>query len=911
MPATRESDVWDLLEEVETETDRAKAEGYFPLDVGNSLKEARRLLNGYREARNWKGGYWGRAENYDLGFSPDRERPLLEARESLLRAKGALIALKLPRWAKELRYYYLDSTWGEDRVESLDPRRGVVFMSGAEWALKGFPESQGGLWNRCNCRPTREGIDLIERFHSEGKRVGTYMSGGMMAITYALLPDSEEDWTDDFMRWYAGAYWHGQKERFWGARGSSSEWNADIPAPMDFSRWMMRQLEFAQRIGFDFVHLDEAFGAYPDARKLSEKDPDFVMCPNNLARMYVDEDGWRFGWTAMGESLGHPSDWDNFNRKMRQRSLMTRNIPWWGWHTYKPFEKGYHDLTLATSLANRGTDVAHSQPSDECIEFTREFSDYVYGSYVDTYVSQDIVRTENTAPSLRTIVDRRVLSSDREELIVHLLNIKPETVSIDNIDLEVNTSTTRVRSLPIVTLIAPGVPPRVLEVRTAPDKLEFRVPSIRTWGIVVIGESLFPKVELHMISRDGIALSDPLDNGFIPGHEIQVAATSKELVPARYSLKLHLPEGWRSEKISKEGSARIFRIMPQFAEERKAYAITPLVEKDGEVCPSWPLVLQAVDEVGFRFVYPVIESPSTESHQDLEVRNRGKAKALKLRLRLPDGWKADSVEFTMNLKAGEVRKVDVTLTPPDLHLRFLDQLDVTIPVEWSVEGVVGVALVVTRVFPKRFLVYAEGVEKMIMHSYPNLDFVASVDQAKAALKKGERVVLWLSNQDPERWRPTVDEFISLGGGVVWMGQPFEGANCPVSSGGGELVSKLIRYVELPGQTEDELLRPVRRKRSQFESETGFKGHVVKAKDWGKVLAVWLKQPEGGGDAQPGLPAVVMSSDPEKRVVYVGSDLETSSEDSYRFEERNHHESHWYQTYMFYNLLSWASSAFNL
>ncbi|HYA21721.1 MAG TPA: hypothetical protein VEG31_00875, partial [Thermoproteota archaeon] len=666
MPATREPEVWTLLEEVETETERARSEGYFPLDVGNSLKEARDLLSRHREARNWKGGYWGRAENYDLGFSPDRERLILDARESLLRAKGALIALKLPRWAKELRYYYLDSIWGEERVESLDPRRGVVFMSGTEWALKGFPESQGGLWNRCNCRPTREGIDLIEKFHAEGKRVGTYMSGGMMAITYALLPDSEEDWTDDFMRWYAGAYWHGQKERFWGARGSSSEWNANLPAPMDFSEWMMRQLEYAQRIGFDFVHLDEAFGAYPDARELSARDPDFVMCPNNLARMYVDEEGWRFGWTAMGESLGHPSDWDDFNRKMRQRSMMTRNIPWWGWHTYKPFEKGYHDLTLATSLANRGTDVAHSEPSDECIEFTRKFSDYVYGSYIDTYASQDIVNARDAPPNLRTIVDRRVLSSGREELIVHLLNIKPETSSINNIDLEVNISAVRVKSPPVVTLIAPGTLPKPIEIATKPDRLEFKIPSIETWSIVVIGESLFPRVELRLISRDGTPITDPLDNGFVPGHEIQVAATLEEPVPAQYSLKLHVPNGWRSEETGKEGSTRTFKVMPLFAEEGRAYAITPVVEKDRENCPSWPLVLQAVEEVGFRLIYPVLESPSGECHHALEVRNRGKAKILKFRLRLPDGWKAERTEFAMDSSAGEVRKMDIALTPPDL-----------------------------------------------------------------------------------------------------------------------------------------------------------------------------------------------------------------------------------------------------
>jgi len=907
----QESEIWTLLEEVETEFARAKSEGYFPLDVGNSLKEARNLLSRYRGTRNWKGGYWWRAEKYDRGYSPDRERLLLEAKELLLRAKGALIALKLPKWAKELRYYYIDSTWGKDSVQSLDPRRGVVFLSGTEWSLKGFPETQGGLWNRCNCRPTREGVDLIERFHAEGKRVGTYMSGGMMAITYALLPDSEEDWTDDFMRCYAGAYWHGEKERFWGARGSSSEWNADIPAATDFSKWMMRQLELAQRIGFDFVHLDEAFGAYPDARELSEKDPDFVMCPNNLARMYVDEKGWRFGWTAMGESLGHPLDWDEFNRKMRERTLMARNIPWWGWHTYTPFEKGYHDLTLATSLANRGTDVSHSEPSDECIEFTREFSDYVYGPYIDTYLPQDMVKASGTPPMLRTIVDRRVLTNEREEFIVHLLNIKPEVPSIDNIDLQVDISASQVKSPPVVTLIAPGAPPRVLEAKATAGKLEFGVPGIKTWGVVVVGESLFPRVELRLVSREGVPVTDPLDNTFVPGYEIRVAAALEKNGPGECHLELHLPEGWRCEEIGADGATRLFRIMPVFAREGRAYAITPIVKKDGQTAPSWPLVLQAVGEVGFRFIWPVLESPSAGSDHELEVRNRGKAKAVKFRLRLPEGWRADNSEFDTNLDAGEVRKMSITLVPPDLHLRFLDQLDVTIPIDWELEGLVGTTPLTVRVFPRRFLVYAKGVEKMIMHSYPNLDFVASIDEAKSALKKGECVALWLANQDPRQYRSVVDEFVSMGGGVVWMGEPFEGANCPVTPEGGKLESKLVKYIEVPGEAEDSLLGPARRKRAQFESETGFRGYGVKVKDWGRVLAVWLRQREGEGDKPSTLPAVVVSKDPNRRVVYIGSDLETTSEDSYRFEERNHHESHWYQTYVFYSLLSWASSAFNL
>lgn len=899
------------MQEVQTEIEKARKEGYFPLDVGNALREAEELLRKYRESKGWEGGYWGRAVNYEIGFEIGRESMLLRARESLLRAKGALISLKLPKWAKELRYYYMDPVWGKESVKGLDPRRGVAFMSGNEWALGGFPDSQVNFWNRCNCRPTKEGIDLIEKFHERGIRVGTYMSGGMMVMTYALLPDSEEDWTDDFMRWYAGAYWHGARERYWGARGTSSEWRGDEPRPLDFSGWMMKQLEFAQRIGFDFVHLDEAFGAYPEARKLSERDPDFVMCPNNLARMYVDEKGWRFGWTAMGESLGHPSEWDEFNRKMRQRSMQARNIPWWGWHTYKPFEQGYHDLTLATSLANRGTDVAHSNPTDECIEFTRRFSDYVYGPYIDIYVSQDIVRPLNPHPSLRVIVDRRVLMAGREELIVHLLNIDPSLKSISNIELEVDPSGIRMAKSPIVTLLSPAEEPSTLEPKVLEKKLRFEVPKIGTWGAVVVGEQLFPRVEIHLTKRSGVPVSHPLDNSFVPGKPLQVEVQVSHSGPSECSIGLHVPEGWECAKVRTDENKHVYEVVPVFAHRGGGYAITPLVTQGGQVAPSWPLVLQAEDEVDLRLVNPLAESPGVTSTHELEVRNYGSPGEINVKISPVDGWRIEGGEFKVRLETSEAKKATFRMTPKDYHLRFLDQLDVDLPAEWEAHGIRGTAALKVRVFPAKFYVWSNGVDKMIMHSYPNLYFLETAEDAKSMLKKGEHVALWLVNQSPEQMRALVDEFIAAGGGVVWMGEPFLGDNCPVSADGDTMTAKFMKYLEMAGEKEDMLLSPARKKRALFESENGFKAFRVRPKNWGKVLAVWPKTPQSKAGDPETFPAIVISGIPERRVGYIGSDLETTSDGNYRFEDRNHHESHWYQTYAFYLLLCWAAGAYNL
>ena len=913
-----ERDLWLLKEAIEFEASRAREDGFFPLDVGNELRNAEELLKRYRATKGWEGGYGGRARNYELGFDLDRESLLLRAKESLLRAKGAIRALRLPRWAKEHRYFYLRKVYGRDMdtegLEAFDPRRGVVFLSGGIWALKGFPETQEGLWYRCNCRPTLEGVRLIEKLHAEGKRVGTYMSGGMMAITYALLPDSEDDWTDEFTRQYAGHYWNGERRRYWGARGSSSEWNSRIVPHMDFSRWMAAQLEFARRIGFDYVHLDEAWGRYPETASLSERNPDFVICPNNLARMYVDEEGWRFGWTSMGESLGHPSRWDEFYRRMRRRSLKAYNIPWWGWHTYEIFDEIYQNLSFATTLANKGTDVSHSNPSDEYIEFSKRLSDYIYGPYVDVYVPQEIVKAVYPPDSLRTIINRRVLKSGREELILHLLNIDPKVPALKHIRLEVETSSFNLKWPPKVTFSTPEIGTRELEAEVEEHKIVLEAPEIKTWGLIVIGETLFPRVEVRLKSRGGVPVTNPLDNGFVPGEEIEVEAEVEEIVPTKYTLKLHLPEGWKimeSEKQRKDEAREVhrFKVLPLFARKDRGYAVTPVVERDGEEAPSWPLILQAKDKVCFRLIPPMAESPCVRSEYELEVKNYSTSGVLSFSLRLPDDWSADETNFELRLEAGETRRIRLAMTPPDHKIRFWEWLDVEIPVDWTFQGLRGSSVIKVRVFPVRFYVYAEGVEKMIMHSYPNLYFKSSLEEARDALKKGEYVALWLVNRDPEKYAEVVDEFLALGGGVVWMGEPFPSENCPVTLEKRSLNSRDIRYLKLSGEPEGKILAPALRKRSFYRSKVGFKVSRVKAKRWGKALAVWGPPPEGCVDEIEGTPAVVISQDPKRRIVYIGSDLEATSEEHYRFEDRRHYDSYWYQTYVFYNLLNWASGAY--
>jgi hypothetical protein len=119
--------------------------------------------------------------------------------------------------------------------------------------------------------------------------------------------------------------------------------------------------------------------------------------------------------------------------------------------------------------------------------------------------------------------------------------------------------------------------------------------------------------------------------------------------------------------------------------------------------------------------------------------------------------------------------------------------------------------------------------------------------------------------------------------------------------------KLIHYRALPGEPEEKLTAPARRFKGSYVSGRGYNAFRVKAKEWGKVVATWgalfsyLGPETLSPDKMEGTPAIVISRDSKRRIVYIGSDLETTSEDTYHFEERRHGQNQWYQTYLFYHL----------
>lgn len=817
--------------------------------------------------------------------------PEEEARTTLLRAKGALLNLKLPRWARELRYY-------SPADPTLDPDRGVLFWN--DWALPGdFP----GQWFRGHCRPSRQAAAQLAAFHQQGKRVGTYMSGGMVPITYALLSPSLEEASTVFMRKYAGAYWwHG--ERWWGATGDHPAWR----------EWMLPHLDFAAQLGFDFVHLDEAWGAYPEARPMNERNPSFVVVPNNFAMTYVDQEGFRFGWTAMGEAVGHPKDWDNFHRNMRERSLQADNLTTWGYLYYEfPDAPLYSDLCFATTLANRITDVSLTTPSRPYVAFSRRFSDYLFGSYVDLYVPQERVRLVAGGPSVRTALNQRTLLSGKRELILHLFNIDPHLAFSGQVQVEVEAAGLPLVDLPVVTFASPEAPPERLAARQEGGTIAFTLPGVKVWGIAVIGLDLFPQATLRLASRGGAPVDSPLDHSFVPGEAFEVDLALEPLAPEGppAEVELHLPAGWTARELDRPaGGHRRFRVLPAPDCERDhGYAITPILHQAGEAMPSWPLQLQAKEALEFRLLPPCIDAPAREASPfELEVKNNAAPASARITLMPPAGWQIDAKPFEVDLAAGETKRLPFSLQAPDLGVRLWSYADDWLNLQWQLGTVEGTSPLRLRVFPALFSVYHAGVEKLIMHGYPNVYFRGNdFEAARKRLEAGEYVALWLVQQDPEQYAPLVDWFLAHGGGVVWMGSPLPGEN-----GLAELEAENARAGALalldPGNAWSRLTAPVLPFKSYFQSGKGFPAFKVKARPGSQVLATWGPDVPPSAAHLQGSPAAIVSTDPARRLAYLSSDLGVASEEDYRFEDRFHVWNHWYLTYFYYNLLAWAAGA---
>ncbi|HID29197.1 MAG TPA: hypothetical protein EYP19_04250, partial [Desulfobacterales bacterium] len=128
-------DVGELLKSLPHQLVSVRAEGYHPHLTEVLIRRAVQLM------RNGKND---------------------EAHELLLRAKGALVDIKLPEWARDLCYRHPRD------IERMNLGRDVIFWRG--WV---FPVAWTGQWFRGYCRPTRTALETIEGFHRKRFRVGT------------------------------------------------------------------------------------------------------------------------------------------------------------------------------------------------------------------------------------------------------------------------------------------------------------------------------------------------------------------------------------------------------------------------------------------------------------------------------------------------------------------------------------------------------------------------------------------------------------------------------------------------------------------------------------------------------------------------------------------------------------------
>ncbi|MGB9622726.1 MAG: hypothetical protein ACPL07_02665, partial [Candidatus Bathyarchaeia archaeon] len=252
----------------------------------------------------------------------------------------------------------------------------------------------------------------------------------------------------------------------------------------------------------------------------------------------------------------------------------------------------------------------------------------------------------------------------------HLLNINPEAPCLKNVLIELNCSLFNLRCPPEVSFATPEYGVKNLEAKVEKRRIIVEASEFKTWGIAVVGEKLFPCVELCLKTRDGVPVGNPLDNAFTPGIEMEIEARVEEEAED-YSLSLHVPEGWKYAEAGSQHNTHLFKVMPLFAEKDRGYAITPIVVKNGESMPSWPLILQAKDIVCFRLIPPMAESPRVKDFYELEAKNySGRSGTLRFTVKPPEGWEISKTVYETGLGAGETRKIPLSMVAPDYHLHL-------------------------------------------------------------------------------------------------------------------------------------------------------------------------------------------------------------------------------------------------
>ena len=666
---------------------------------------------------------------------------------------------------------------------------------------------------------------------------------------------------------------------------------------------------------------------------LKEVNPEVVLCPNNkeFRSLNVFEDGvffmheYGFGYSpheAYARDYNALQKWHHYVTKAAPEwTKLVRGMPRLGWAFGAPTEPFWENIYYATFRINKTSPFFENpQPSGEWFEFSHRFCDYIYGDFVSLFTPQDIVTIENRPETLGNIIRERVLPDGSSELVLHLLNLNESKVPFQDISVKVDLSKTNLVMPFRLTLCSVEGEIQGIDYKLQGKTLYFIIPQIKSWSFAVIGHTLYPQVNLGIKDRE-----------IISGERLEVKAVIKNLIAERVdgTLKLLLPEGWTCDQEKKEyqidkakEETISFTVGVPSSTKEGVYAITPLLSQGKIEIPSFPLQLVVTKGIKFKINPPWADSPTPPGKKVsyiLKIKNNFQRRVMgEISFKLPSDWKIDKASIPIDLSPDEEKGYPIYLQVPDRGLKIWEYKDEEIiisfyakelsikesyPIRISSPHVFAIYVTSEKDRPSNVMyrlnyaieeigppgirveIYSKEsqlAEKTASFSLPKgMEVEVELQPVKRAIERaryladqGHYVVLWFRSYLTgetriEEYTSELQELLHMGVGLILQediledNPLFSKSNiCPVD------------FVEKSRTKGLKILQnhPITSDLPKYDFSQDFTCSQVKIKDWGETIAVW-------GDNSP---AIVVSKDPNRRVIYIGSFLDLPKEESWFF-----------------------------
>lgn len=821
---------------------------------------------------------------------------------AIRRAKGMLISLKLPKWAHECRFI---GKWKDSDIENF-PSQDLSYF-GREW----------GEWF-CVARPTYGVLNRIDKWHAQKKRVAFYIENCLSPITMVLMPERSK-WYSSFSKKYVSQYWH-YGEEWWGFSGGFPE----------FQKWMATQIELLARIGFDAGFLDSSLstetqeeqdilmkspdlktaGGWVELQGILKKYPKLVLFLNNLGNTFIDDSIIKYNTIAVSEiGLFSPE-------KVFTLSSSAYNSPLGVWcytRLLPSSNQEYIDLAYAVSISHKinvcGSDLS---PAPKIREFIQKYSDYIYHPANEIYISQE--RMKSIPSGIKYLISQRHLSLDKRLLIVHLYNTSLAEKKMD-IGLTLDLSNINLPQPSLITyLTAENEPVKLKGVKTGSD-LNILVPNLWGYGVIVIGEPIFPRIEeVEQVPKGWLYQIKVAKNI----GEFMLPLKIKNIDKRKWIISFNVPKGWKvipqKEEITEDKDLSLSISVPGNCKEG-IYAITPIfTDENGNFASVWPIQIEITSPLTFKYS-PAFGYRKGKKTIKLRVTNNTDKKIdnLNLKVEFPKGWIDSEVYNVQELEPKKSIEISLLLNLPLLKdAKLWDFKDFESKINWSFGKEKGEEILSFRVFPTSIYVFPGdvlGIFKEIawyLSGFPELRFIKGRGQdALSFLEAGNPSVIWLRGDDKyyrshRLFRGSLKEFLKKGGGVIMVGKidltvdltKEEVELLPVEIGE-ECEKENLKLVQSP------ITKDIYNLKKEFSGK--FKALKIKPKEWGEVIATW-------GD---GTPAIVISKKPDLKVAYVSSYLEGDYDfgegEPGRITEKWDQPSNlWLIKALYYELFRWAS-----